>query len=255
MEVDIYPYTDKQEKTAKGKRSKKEKVSPPKQKNLNDKNARRYLTWLANTNFDESGFHTSLTYAKKNLPETIEEAERNAKNFLNRVAYARRRAELPPLKYILVTEVSLGKDGETPVRVHHHIIMNGGLDRDAVEDLWRNRRQKGQKKGDKIGYANADRLQPDENGLAGLCEYITKNRTVGKDRWSSSKNLTKPQQRTNDYAYSRKKVEEIAKAPPGAEYWAKRYKGWTPAPAEYGFGAKYNDVTGWALHLKMHKKE
>lgn len=52
--------------------------------------------------------------------------------------------------------------------------MNGGLDRDVVEDLWRKRRRKGQKKGDKIGFCNADRLQADENGIAALCTYLVK---------------------------------------------------------------------------------
>lgn len=73
---------------------------------------------------------------------------------------------MPPLKYMIVTAYTTKRNSETPVRIHHHIIMNGGLDRDVVEDLWRKRRRKGQKKGDKIGFCNADRLQADENGIS-----------------------------------------------------------------------------------------
>lgn len=38
--------------------------------------------------------------------------------------------------------------------------MNGGLDRDVVEDLWRKRRRKGQKKGDKIGFVMLTACKP-----------------------------------------------------------------------------------------------
>ena len=58
---------------------------------------------------------------------------------------------LPPLKYIVVTE--RGKKGG---RIHHHITVNGGIDRDELESLWG------------LGYANSRRLQFTENGLAGL---------------------------------------------------------------------------------------
>lgn len=68
---------------------------------------------------------------------------------------------------------------------------DGGLDRDTVEDLWRRRKRKGQKKGDKNGFCNADRLQSDENGIAALCSYLAKQPS-GKKRWTSSQNLHKP---------------------------------------------------------------
>ena len=45
-EVDVIPRTDNAEKAVKGKRGKKKKVTEPKQKDLNDKNARRYLVQL-----------------------------------------------------------------------------------------------------------------------------------------------------------------------------------------------------------------
>jgi hypothetical protein len=253
LEVDIYPYSEERAKAVKGKRSKKETISAPKQANLNDKNAKRYLTWLANSNFDENDLHITATYTSANLPPSIEEAEQEARNFLRRVAYLRKKKGLPPLKYIIVTECA-GKDGEPPKRVHHHIIMNGGLERDEVESLWRKRKRKGQKQGDKIGYINADRIQPDENGLAALSNYLTKNPN-GKRRWNSSQNLIKPQSRTNDYAYSRKRVEAIAKNPPPPQFWEKRYNGYTPVGGDYGFRAEHNELTGWAVYLVLRKRE
>ena len=49
MEVDIYQITDNH--LRKKNRRKREKVTAPSQKNLNDKNARRYLRQLAKANF------------------------------------------------------------------------------------------------------------------------------------------------------------------------------------------------------------
>ena len=65
-EVDIYPYTAAQlTASTRGKRSKKIKETEPKQKNLNDKNARRYFTQTANLNFgsDPEALHVTATYS------------------------------------------------------------------------------------------------------------------------------------------------------------------------------------------------
>ena len=141
-EVDIFTYTTEQKTAAnRGKRSKKVQESEPKQKNLNDKNARRYFVQLGNLNFgdDPDALHVSATYSAKYLPATVEDAEKEVSNYLRRVAYARKKAGLPPLKYILVTAYTTKRNGGKPTRIHHHIVMNGGLDRDTVEELWRKR--------------------------------------------------------------------------------------------------------------------
>jgi ABC-type transporter Mla MlaB component len=254
-EVDIFPYTTAQKKADGSKtRSKKVRESEPKQKNLNDKNARRYLIQLGNLNFGSSDLHVTATYDKRHLPPTIEEAEKEASNFLRRVQYRRKKEGLPPLKYILVTSYSTNKKGDKPTRVHHHIIMNGGLDRDTVENLWRERKRAGQKQGDKIGYINADRLQMDDNGIAALCAYLARN-PGGKKRWSSSQNLKRPTSRANDARYTRKQVEKICKEQPGREFWEKQYPGWTLTDGDYGVRYEYNEHTGWSIYLKLRKLE
>ena len=182
-EVDIFSYTDAQCRAVKrGTRSKKIKESEPKQKNLNDKNARRYFTQTAELNFgcDPEALHVSATYSNKYLPETVEEAEREVRNYLRRVQYERKKEGLPPLKYIAVTE--RGKRGG---RYHHHITVNGGIDRDTLESMW------------EYGYANSRRLQFTEDGLAGLGNYIVKS-PVGGKAWTASKNLVDPEPRTRD---------------------------------------------------------
>lgn len=256
-EVDIFGYTTAQKTASEyGKRSKKVKESEPKQKNLNDKNARRYLVQLGNLNFgaDPDALHVTATYSAKNLPPTIEAAEREIANYLRRVQYRREKEGLPPLQYILVTAYSTGKDGTKPTRVHHHIIMNGGLDRGVVESLWRKRRHKGQKQGDKIGFCNADQLQADENGIAALCNYLAKQ-PGGKKRWSTSQNLKRPTSRANDTRYNHRQIEKIAKERQGREFWEKKYPGWTLTDDDYGVRYEYNDHTGWAIYLKLRKKE
>jgi len=252
-EVDIFPYTTGQtEVSQRGKRAKKEKVSEPKQRNLNDKNARRYLIQLGNANFGNDDLHVTATYKKEFLPPTIEDAEREVTNYLRRISYKRKKEGLPPLQYILVTAYSTGKNSEKPVRIHHHIIMNGGIDRDIVEGLWRKPKKKGQKQGEKIGFVNADRLQPEENGIAALCSYLT-NQPNNKKRWSSSQNLKKPTSRNNDNRYSRKQIAEIAKAPADRAFWEKKYPGWTLTNGDYGAVAQYNDITGWSIYLKLRR--
>jgi hypothetical protein len=280
LEVDIYNYTkSEQENARRGERSKKEVISTPKQIDWNDQNSRRRFLQLMNTNFGEGDLHVSLTYSPENLPTTAEGAERELRNFLRRVSYKRGRAGLPPLKYISIPACTYKNDGITPARIHHHVIMNGGLERDEVEDLWRKRRERKHPKGEKIGYANADRLQPEENGLAALCTYLSKQ-AGGKKRWSSSQNLDKPEvertdpdtpppertsrfsasknlkhpwARTNDHSSGRKEVTKIAKEPPDPAYWERRYPGYRLCGGGHGFNAVYSDARGWALYLKLRR--
>ncbi|KMZ43964.1 MULTISPECIES: hypothetical protein [Bacillales] len=245
MEVDIYQQTHVPS-LPKG-RAKKEQVSAPKQRNLNDKNAKRYFIQLVNANFGEGDLHVTVTYAQ--VPETVEEAEKEAVNYIRRISRRRKREGLPPLKYILVTEHSTGKSGEKPTRIHHHFIMNGGLDRDAVEDLWRKPRKKGQKEGERIGFVNADRLKPNDYGLEALSRYLMKNPN-GKKRWSSSHNLEKPEYRTNDHKYTKRQVERIVKDEiDNQTFWQTKYPGWDLTECK----PQYNEIMGWAIYLKLRR--
>lgn len=262
-EVDIFPHFESASahRNKKGKRSKKTKESEPKQKNLNDKNSRRYLIQLGNMNFgnDPNALHVTVTYSNNHLPETVKDAEKEASKFLRRISYARKKQGLDPLKYILVTEHGDRENGEKPTRVHHHIIMNGGLDRDDVENLWRKPRKKGEKEGEKIGRANADRVQADEDGITALCVYLSKDtgmKKARKKKWSSSHNLDRPMSRPNDTKFTKGQVEKWAKERPTKEFWERKYKGWTLTSEDYGVTYEFNDVTAtWSIYLKLRKKE
>ncbi len=287
-EIDIIPRTETAEQASRGKRGKRRKAKKPKQTDLNDKNAKRYLVQLGNGNFGRNDIHLTLTYDAKHLPDTVEEAERTVTNYLRRVAYRRKKLELEPLKYILVTEYKFAKNGEQIKRIHHHIIMNGGQDREEVERMWtcdrinwkkyqENREYRSSIKA--IGYANADRLQLNENGIEALCKYIVKD-PQGKKRFSSSRNLERPDterrdgpdnnprvevlrrwkgrrlndvfEKCNDYKYSKKKVEQLAKSNDcGLEEFRKIYKGYNITEVT----PVYCKDTGWHIYLKMWEKD
>lgn len=248
MEVDIYNYTKIQGGNG---RSKKKKESLPKQKNLNDKNARRKFVQLGEANFGKNDLSIHLTH-KEEL--TLEDAEKEVHNYIERIKRRRKKEGVEPLKYMLVTAYGENEDGNM-VRVHHHILMNKGLDRDVVEDLWRKRKRKGEKEGRPIGYANADRIQPDTiTGIAGLLTYLVKNPTQ-KRRWTCSQNLTRPESRTNDFKYSRRRIIKIVQAPFDKQLWEKLYPGWEIRDTVYGYEQTYNDFTGWSIYIKLRKKE
>lgn len=259
-EVDVIPRTDNAERAVKGKRGKRQKVTEPKQKDINDKNARRYLVQLGNGNFGIGDLHVTCTYTDDNLPDTEEEAERIVGNYLRRIAYRRKKLNLPPLKYILVTEYGCSKDGKKITRIHHHIIMNGGQSRDEVEMMWTVERINWRKYNTepeymdqvkKLGWVNADRLQLDKNGIEALCMYVTKN-PHGKKRWSSSRNLERPVQQPNaDHKYSKKQVETLAQSnDQGREFFEKQFPDYTISEIK----PEYYEETGWHIYLKMWKK-
>jgi len=263
-EADIIPRTDSAERAVKGRRGKRKRVSEPKQKDLNEKNAKRYLVQLGNGNFGAGDLSVTYTYSEKYMPETEAEAERRIKNHLDRVSYRREKLGLPPLKYILVTEYGYAKDDPDhtgrPVRIHHHVIMNGGLDRDEVEMMWTAQRINWRKYdadhsyGDtveRMGFVNADRIQTNENGIEALCRYVMKN-PRGKKRWSSSRNLVRPvEQPPADQKYTKKKVEALAKSnDQGLGFFQKQFHGYTIAEVR----PEYYEETGWHIYLKMWKK-
>lgn len=241
LEVDIYPITEQEHKT----RKKKEKPSSLKLMNQNDKRARRYFIQKVNTNFTKGDYHISATY--KVLPQTIEEAETIARNYIRRIKDHMKKRGLGELKYILITEYGVSKKTGEIVRMHHHIIINRGLDRDEVENLWRERRRKGEKEGKSIGIVNVDRLKLDEYGLTALCLYLTKSPNK-KRRWSPSKNLKEPIIKMNDSKYSRRKVENLAKMdnPP---YWQQQYPGYILTECK----PEYTEERGWAIYIKMRR--
>ena len=252
LEVDIVPVTNMPE-AGKGKT----KESSQAQKNLNDKRSKRRFVQIANANFGEDDLHISATYNEEHLPMTLKEAEKNVHNYLDRVKRRMKRVTGQDLKYMLVTEYTPDEEDEDKaVRIHHHIIINGGLSRDDLELMWSTTRinwnkandREYRKKIDYIGFVNCDRLQPNENGIEVLVNYINK-RKKGCKKWSTSMNLEKPKEKKNDHKYSFRKLRELAKTPEDKEVWRKQYPGYEPTKIDF----QYNDYTGWSCYLRLRK--
>ena len=196
MECEIYPVfgRDDEQKA----RAAKKNTTPAKQKRLNDERARRRLIQLADANFTDRDIHLTLTYRNETNLQTC---RKDIRNFLLRVKRYREKLELPELKYIYTIEGRREiSQGAGVSRIHVHMLMNGGVSRERMEEMWGE------------GYANADRLQPTERGLEEIASYIIKearNRDGGR-KWSASRNLTQPQRRTTDAKTSNRVVKAIA---------------------------------------------
>lgn len=190
LEVEIFPIFGR-EKAAKA-RAAKRNITPEAMQRNNEERSRWKLIQLIDANFDERDIHLTLTYL--GTPPNYDQALTDVKNFLRAVKRKREKRDQEPLRYIYTIE---GNDDGTKERIHVHMIMNGGIDREELEQIWGK------------GYANADHLQPNENGLEALARYITKQQK-NRRKWARSRNLKKPKQRTSDTKVSNARVKRIA---------------------------------------------
>jgi len=194
LECEIYPAWGKSD-TGRA-RAAKQNITPTKQKRLNDKRAMRHLAQLMDANFTDRDIHMTLTY--RGDPPMLDEARKDMRNYIGKLKRYREKAALDPLKYIWVMEggwESTGGFGKQ--RLHIHMITNGGISREDLEAMWQR------------GYANADRLQPNEKGLEELAAYISKQRQYGR-RWCASRNLKQPKTRRADAHASNSYVKRFA---------------------------------------------
>lgn len=227
MDADIYPVFQKP-----GIRRKKSKPTSEMQEKLNQRNAEKKFARLANLNFGPEDYALHLTYARQ--PESADDASRLARNYIRRVNRRRKKAGLEPAKYLLTTEY-----GKKFGRVHHHLIISGGLSRDEMEDIW------------KLGTANCLRLQFDEeSGIVGLASYITKERSMYK-RWSGSRNLVQPEPVQRDGAMSLEDLDDLgeaAEAGLGYNELERLYPGWRCVECS----SEHNDVNhAWYVRARF----
>lgn len=229
-------------------RGKKKRVSRAVQKKLNDKNARKKLRRLIETNFTaEEDYYCTFTYTDSEMPETYEACKRDLNNFFKRVRRARKKAGLPDLKYIYVIERKVSRKTGIP-RFHVHLIINGGLKRKEIKKLWG--------KGD---IKKVEELQEGANGFEAITKYFYKewNNELLPDnrkRYTPSRNLKQPKEPPpKDGVFKMRYLEKLCKQRiDDADFWERRYKGRRFIGAE----AVYNEDYGtWALSVTMRKRE
>lgn len=253
---EIYRYSENQQNTLRMKRAAKQNETRPKQKCLNNRRAQRYFIQLSNGNFGKGDVVVHLTIAPEHMPPTPEEALRIVTQlYMRRVAYEMKRRDLT-LKYIVVMQIGRKKDGTH--RIHFHILMSGGLERDVIENLWWI--HKGSKKEnyrDRVlyGWANADRLRPNGNGISQIAGYIVQD-SVGKKHWTQSQNLIIPwHKRPNDSKYTPRQIERLCRLPQDCEefrqFWEKKYPAYEYVSSE----RSHSEENGWSVYLMMrHRK-
>ena len=235
VECEVYPIWNNKASLSRAPKSKKSRAA---QKNLNDKNALKYVIRLVNANFTDKDIWGTFTYETRKLPKTVEEADKTFGNFIRRLKYYADKHDFPPVKYVYWTEFeSDEKKGKH--RVHHHIITNFP-DRDAAEKLWRNGAR-----------TQTRRLQADESGYEGAVRYCMKD-PKGTKRYKASKNLKKPTVTIADTKFTRRKVERIVRGEENAvDIFEKLYAGYDMIHYEHKL-SEY--VTGAYLYVKMSRR-
>ena len=180
----------------------KSQVTREAQQRANDERSRRHLIQLVEGNFSERDVSITLSY--DGAAPDPERVDKDIRNFIARVKRARDRRGLGELKYIYAIGgdemPSAGYSGKRP---HVHMIMSGGIDRDELEKIWGK------------GYANADRLQPRDDGLGGIAVYFTRQKQdrpekPGARKWRGSRNLKQPVRRSRDARVTNSRVKRIA---------------------------------------------
>ena len=200
IDAEVFPVFGRQMRGA--LRRAKSQETAEAQKKANNERSRMRLIQLVEANFTDKDVALGLDYAGQ--APTPERIDKDIRNFIERIKRRRNKRGLSELKYIY----AIGGDempaaGYSGKRPHVHMIMNGGIDRDELEELW------GQ------GRANCDRLQPRDEGLGGISVYFTKQMQdrapkKGVRKWRASKNLKKPVRRSRDAKLSNARVRRIA---------------------------------------------
>lgn len=237
LEAEFFPITTDGRRYTRGA---KKKLSRTSQKKLNDKNARKHLRRMIEANFEEEkDYYCTFTYSNADSPCDYNACKRDINNFFRRIRRAREKAGLPELKYIYVIEHT--------TRYNIHMIINGGLNRKVIKTLWG--------KGD---IKKVEELQAGDHGFQALANYLCKewsNKKLpdGRKRYTTSKNLKKPDEKRRDNVFSPRFLEKLCKQCVGdRDYWEKRYKGYTFVDAE----PEYNEDYGaWYLSVFLRKRE
>lgn len=218
-----------------GKRRGRFKPTSETQKKLNDRKAAESLTWTIHANFDKNSVVFSPTYSDNCYPEDEAQFNHDSRNYLNRVGRLYKKAG-KEFCWICVRAY-----GEKNGRLHLHYIFSGGVNCEEIKAAWG------------LGRCNYKELEFDECGVVDLSRYVFDQRHVGARRWSGSKNLVKPVERTNVHTYSKVQLAEIAESGNPHKLFADNYPGyWLSEPPEI---EKNNINAGLYMTFTMYKPD
>lgn len=214
-------------------------VSSEAQKRLNEKNARKKLVRLINTNFGEGDLAVTLTYCDGQMPSSEQEVKKHVVNYIRRLRVrAKRQGE--EIKYVYVIECQVSRRTGL-ARWHVHMILSS-MDREAVESAW-----------PYGNWTNTKRLQPNEKGLEAIANYLSKD-PRGSKRWAQSKNLKKPIEKLSKPGkITRLGARRMATTyADDAAYFERRYRGYRFLSCEVA----WNDINAnWYIYITMRRLE
>lgn len=210
------------------------------QKRMNRKNAERRLVRLVEANFTEADYYFTGTIEGEELP-TLEQVQKMARNFIARMNYLRKKRGLENARYVYVIEG--WEEGSKQKRLHVHFIIDGGIDRKALKEIWSHGRSK------------CDELDPKAyGGLVSLAKYMVKD-PRGRKRWASSKNLKQPVITTADRKVSARTAQRIAEDAAGrAAALEKLYPGYEHEETEVRTNPFIAGCYIYAVMRKIPKK-
>ena len=239
LEVEIYPeFVRGQQAEIPPTAAQKEKHRKA-QWNLNEKNSRKQCERVINANFGDRDIWATFTYTDADMPATI-----------SAICFAFRMIRLRCRLLLASSALPCGilrlytTEGTQEGRFHHHIVMDGDIDMDTVEELWIKGRRN-----------QVRRLDKDEDGLTGMAKYITKEKKKkSQKKWTPSKGLKKPEEKVNHYKFKAKDVREMAADSSCIRdkmtHWYGQ-QGYTFAKAE----VRYNDVNGrFYINARLHRQ-
>ncbi len=249
--VDLYPVYS--EAPVQGrKRKAKYKETPETMQKLNDRNSKIKQEQIIHANFDNTSYKLEFTYNNQFLPIAPKRAKMDIQNLIRVFQRMYKKAGVE-LRYMYVTQY-----GEKSGRVHHHMIMTGGVSREQLIKAWG------------MGRMNIDELQFIETGVADLSAYIGRDDEkqkkkelpeLWKKRWCGSKNLKKPVEKLiRDNVIRQKDVKFIQ-----SNYYEKglvtaeckktiedRYEGYSLSEVE----VCNNEINkGVYIHLKLYRTD
>ncbi len=217
-----------------GGRKRKAKPTPEAQRKVNKKNRENKLIRLLNANFTKGDLSLDLTYEEAAHPKDDLQAKKDQQNFLRRLKRYRKKKGLSDLKYIGVIEKGAKKG-----RFHHHLVISGGIDIDALESMWGK------------GFIKASPLRFNETGLIGKGKYMVKQNLYFKS-FNASKNLVHPQPHVRNGRLSHRTVEELWRDTEDRVPYERLFDGYYFAEADAYFS---DEDGGYHLLIRLYRKD
>lgn len=231
-------------------RAPKEKQSTEAQQKYNHDQATKKVVRLVNANFRYGDLFTHLTWDDEHMPDSLDEVQRQIRNYIARIRYWRRKHGYDELRYLYAVECRVRRRGRYAgqYKWHVHLFMSK-MPRGTAEDLW------GQ------GRVNADRYDPQAWGEDAAAKYIAKDIAMNGDltcgkRFAYSKNLRQPERLPpRDGKVTQRGVRlMVQKHEHDPDYWERKFPGYRFYGFEKPAALCRNPYNGfWYLTVIMYR--